>query len=97
MTMLTAVKADGFDREQWTTCRIGRLAVGDIFALPGRPVARPVVLLAVKRIKRNGESWDAVTGTVHDPATGESTAFTLVVNVSVPTRCDLHYNINAQP
>lgn len=87
------------DRERWTTCGIGHLKVGTVFALPGERPIRPVVLTAVDRTAipdrisphMDAESAGLMIGEVRYLDTGEAVDFKLSANTSALTRCDLHY------
>lgn len=92
------------DREQWTTCHIGHLKTGTVFALPDERPIRPVVLTAPPdrvdvpdRISphMNAESAGVLIGEAHYLDTGEATDFKLRADKSVLTRCDLHYTQTA--
>lgn len=89
------------DREQWTTCRIGHLKVGTVFALPDERAVRPVVLAeAPRRVDVPNrisphmglEGAGVLVGEARYVDTGEATDFKLRADTSVLTRCDLHYN-----
>lgn len=92
------------DREQWTTCHIGHLKVGTVFALPDERPIRPVVLAeAPHRIDvpehisphMNPESAGVLIGEARYADTGEAADFKLHAGTSVLTRCDLHYTATA--
>lgn len=91
-----------FDREQWTTCHLGSLTPGMVFALPGarREPVRPVVLAEVPRREdvpehidphMNAESQGVLVGEAIHVDTGEAVAFRLLARTPVLTRCDLRY------
>jgi hypothetical protein len=89
-------------RQSWTTCHIGHLAVGTVFELPGkrgRPF-RPVVLAEKPRREVGPEdrtpnlsetSQGLLIGEAIRVDTGEPVAFKLLAKTSVLTRCDLRY------
>ncbi|MFI7890898.1 hypothetical protein ACIFUY_06495 [Streptomyces sp. CACIS-1.16CA] len=84
----------GFDREQWTTCYIGRLAVGDVFGLHQASPHRPAVLTAMTVTPARGE-WDLVAGSGQHLDTGEELTFEYRANVTITVRCDLKYTVKA--
>ncbi|MCQ8830375.1 hypothetical protein [Streptomyces malaysiensis] len=93
------------DREQWTTCHLGSLRVGAVFALPDERPLRPVVLAEAPRREdvpdhisphMNKESAGLLIGEARYLDTGEPTDFKLRADTSVLTRCDLHYTTNAR-
>lgn len=88
------------DREQWTTCHIGHLKVGTVFALPDERPIRPVVLAEVPdRVDvpeyisphMNATSAGVLIGEARYVDTGEPADFKFRADTSVLTRCDLHY------
>ncbi|MGW7688790.1 hypothetical protein ACWGMA_07840 [Streptomyces asiaticus] len=92
------------DREQWTTCHIGHLKVGAVFALPDKLPIRPVMLAtAPHRVDvpehisphMDPESAGVLIGEAHYVDTGEPVDFKLRAGTSVLTRCDLHYTRQA--
>lgn len=87
--MTAAVRPD-FDREQWTTCRLGRLTPGTVIALPDGPV-RPLVLTATRTEDVPGDFHAWMVGEARHIDTAAVEEFKLRADTSVPTRCDLHY------
>lgn len=90
---MAAAIAPHFDRERWTTCYIGSLNIGHVFALPGDggPL-RPVVLTGARVEESPGETYGWVIGEASYIDTDEpASEFKLRANRSVLTRCDLHY------
>lgn len=92
------------DREQWTTCNLGHLKVGTVFALPGERPIRPVVLTETPdrvdvpdRISphMDPENAGVLIGEARYIDTGEPADFKLRADTSVLTRCDLHYTATA--
>lgn len=84
---------DGFDREQWTTTGIQRLAAGDVFATRTTPL-RPLVLTATSTIPPTAyETHGWIIATVIDPASGQRDEVKLPGNTSVVVRCDLTYTL----
>ncbi|MFJ2202423.1 hypothetical protein [Streptomyces violaceusniger] len=88
------------DREQWTTCHLGSLRVGTVFALPDERPLRPVVLVGDPRREdvpdrisphMNTTSVGLLIGEVGYLDTGEAADFKLRADTSVLTCCDLHY------
>ncbi|MCQ1575406.1 hypothetical protein [Streptomyces parvus] len=84
----------GFDREQWTTCHIGRLTVGDVFGVHQAAPHRPAVLTAMTVKPARGE-WGLVAGSGRYLDTGENFTFEYRANVTVTVRCDLKYTVKA--
>ncbi|MET7795710.1 hypothetical protein [Streptomyces decoyicus] len=83
-----------FDREQWTTCYIGRLDVGDVFALTGELPFRPAVLLEIRTEAIPGETHGRVSGMARYVDTGEPAPdFKVHANVSAVVRCDMRYRV----
>nr|WSX25521.1 hypothetical protein OG690_38200 [Streptomyces tubercidicus] len=81
-----------FDREQWTTCYIGRLAIGDLFAFTTESPMRPAVLTEKRSEYIPGEAHGWVAGAARYVDTGDLVAeFKVRANASVVVRCDMHY------
>ena len=98
MTGLTLVPVDGFDREQWTTCHIARLAIGDIFGWPQTDPIRPAILLATRIEDTPGDMWGLAIGAAcYVDDTGERVEFELRANTSVLTCCDRYYDVPDNP
>jgi hypothetical protein len=89
--LIATIRPD-FDRERWTTCSIGHLDVGEVFAMPADH-SRPVVLVEKKTVEvSDGYITTAmVVGEVRYIDTGEAVPVDLRANTSVLTRCDLVY------
>jgi hypothetical protein len=83
----------GFDRERWTTCAIGHLDEGDVFALPQERPIRPVTLVEKKltEVRDQYTTTTVASGEVRYIDTGEAVAIEMPANTSVLTRCDLVY------
>lgn len=88
------------DREQWTTCNIGHLKVGTVFALTDELPIRSVMLAAAPhrvdvpdRLSPHvdPESAGVLIGEARYVDTGDPVDFKLRAGKSVLTRCDLHY------
>ncbi|BCK74081.1 hypothetical protein Srufu_080340 (plasmid) [Streptomyces libani subsp. rufus] len=82
----------GFDREQWTTCYVERLDVGDVFSTVGESF-RPMVLVeaCVEAIPGEVHGW--FSGVARYVGTGELACFKVRANVSAVVRCDMHYRV----
>jgi hypothetical protein len=93
--LAAAVRPD-LDREQWTTCYVGSLNVGEVFALPDALQVRPVVLTATRVEDVPGQTYGWVIGEARHIDTGEPAEFKLRANQPVPARCDLHYTIKEE-
>ncbi|MGW9245758.1 hypothetical protein [Streptomyces badius] len=89
-TNFTAVPVSGFDREQWTTCRTGRLTVGDMFGAHQASPHRPAILTAITITPTRGEHA-RVDGAGRYCDTGEEFTFECRANTAVTVRCDLRY------
>jgi hypothetical protein len=92
------------DREQWTTCHIGHLKIGTVFALPDeRPIRAVVLAGAPRRVDvpdcisphMDPESAGVLIGEARYVDTGEPVDFKLRAGTSVLTRCDLQYTVIA--
>jgi vancomycin permeability regulator SanA len=81
----------GFDREQWTTCHITRLTVGDILAFTDELLLRPAVVTAAQTEEVPGDQYGLALGTARFLDNGEEIKFKARGNLSVAMRCDLRY------
>ena len=84
------VTVSDFDREHWTTCRITRLVVGDVFAFRAER-HRPAVLEAVRAEDVPGDEYGLILGVARYLGTGDAEEFNMRGNVSILIRCDMHY------
>ena len=80
-----------FDREQWTTCHITRLTVGDILAFTDELPLRPAVLTAAQTEEVPGDQYGLVLGAARFLDDDEERHFKARGNLSVLMRCDLRY------